>query len=137
MARKIQRVKYFHASVLDSAERACQLVVELAASEVNLLAFAAWPMGPEHTQLELFPEKPELLERFAYEKGVQVTGPVEALLIQGDDELGVLADIHKSLADAGICAYSSHGVSDGRGGFGYVIYLRAGDLDKAYEVLGV
>lgn len=55
--------------------------------------------------------------------------------MQGDDELGALARVHRRLSDASVAIYPSSGVTDGRGSFGYVIYVREDQLDEATEVL--
>ena len=59
------------------------------------------------------------------------------MLAQGDDELGVLARIHSAMAEAGVDVYTSSGVSDGAGNFGYVMYVRPDDLERAATALGI
>ena len=63
-------------------------------------------------------------------------GPHRAFLVQGDDELGALVDIHSSLFDANINVYASNGVS-GVDTFGYILYVRPEDYERAASVLGV
>ncbi len=62
-------------------------------------------------------------------------GPHKALLVQGDDELGALAGIHLKLYKANINVYASSGVADGKGSFGYLIYVKPEDFDRAVEAL--
>ncbi|MBU1495091.1 MAG: hypothetical protein KJ956_14135, partial [Actinobacteria bacterium] len=64
-----------------------------------------------------------------------LNGPHRALLIQGDDELGALVEIHRRLFDAGINVASSSGITDGCKGYGYVVYLRREDIDRALSLL--
>ncbi len=137
MATKIQRVDYYHATVTDRPGEAYHLLSQLAGSGVSLLAFSAIPAGPEHTQLMLFPKHPDKLIRSAGASGLVLTGPQHALLIQGDDELGALAESHRSLFDANVNVYASTGVADGQGGYGYVIYVRSEDFEAAARALGV
>jgi hypothetical protein len=66
-----------------------------------------------------------------------LTGPHCAFLIQGDDRLGELAEIHLGLFEAGINVYASSGVTDGRGSYGYVVHVRKEDHDNASRVLGL
>ena len=132
---KIRRVEYFHATVKDRPGEAYSLLSQLASSGVNLHAFSAIPAGLEHTQLMLFPESVEQLLRVAAATGLVLTGPQHALLIQGDDRLGVLAEIHSKLAGARINVYSSTGVADGRGGYGYIIFVRTEDFEVAARAL--
>lgn len=137
MATKIQRVDYFHATVRDRPGEAYRLLSQLASSGVSLLAFSAIPAGPEHTQLMLFPKSPDSLMRAAGVTGMVLTGPQHAFLIQGDDELGALAETHRRLFDANVNVYASTGVADGQGGYGYVIYVRSDDFEDAARALGV
>ena len=58
-------------------------------------------------------------------------------LIQGQDRLGVLYEYHFKLANAGVNVYASNGTTDGRGGFGYVLWVKPEDYTKAARALGV
>jgi len=132
---KLRRVEYFHATVRDQPGEAYSLLSQLATSGVNLLAFSAIPAGLEHTQLMLFPESVEQLLRVAAATGLVLTGPQNALMIQGDDRLGALAEIHRRLADSQVNVYSSTGVADGQGGYGYIVFVRMDDFEKAARAL--
>ena len=65
-----------------------------------------------------------------------LVGPHCAFLVQGDDRLGAFVDIHRRLAEASINVFSATGVSDGRGGYGYLIYVGPEDFGPAAELLG-
>jgi len=129
-------VDYFYAMVNDRPGEACKFLSWLAREDVNLLAFSAVPMGLENTQLVIYPESAERLIRAAKSGGYTLTGPRRAVLIQGDDRLGALVGYLERLYDAQINVSSSTGVTDGQGGFGYVIHLRTEDIDRAAEILG-
>jgi hypothetical protein len=137
MAVKIRPVEYFYCNVKDQPGEAYRLLSGLAAGGVNLLAFNAIPIGPDLVQLILFPTTVEALARAAQKAGMVLTGPQRAFLIQGDDELGALSGIHRKLADANINVYASSGVTDGKGGYGYIVYVRPQDVDAAATTLGV
>lgn len=137
MAYRIRRVDYFHGTVPDQPGEAYKLLAALADLGVDLLAFTTVPVGPTHTQVTLFPANAPRLEAEAGKAGLSLEGPHRALLVQGDDELGALAQIHSRLADANINVYASSGVTDGQGSFGYVVYVRPKDYEKAATVLGV
>ncbi len=137
MPHSIRQVAYFYTTVRDRPGKAYGLLSRLSAAGVNLLAFNAVPAGLEQTQLVLFPEDVELLSQVATERNLELAGPHHALLIQGDDELGALADIHRRLSDLGINVSAASGVADGGGGYGYIVYVRAEDLPRAAEALGI
>jgi hypothetical protein len=137
MAVNVTRVQYFHVAVKDEPGAAYRILTELAGAEVNLLGFNATPTGPENTQLTLFPEHPEELAAVADRLGLCMVGPHHAFLVRGDDRLGALAELHRTLFDANINVYASSGVSDGMGHFGYVLYVRGQDHEAAAHALGV
>jgi hypothetical protein len=137
MSMTIRRVEYFHATVKDQPGEAYKLLSRLATDEVSLLAFNAVPVGPEQTQLVIFPESVPSLARTAEKAGLVLTGPQRAFLIQGDDQLGALVELHRKLADARVNVYASSGVTDGRGGYGYVLYVRSEHFEDAAAALGV
>jgi hypothetical protein len=123
--------------VRDRPGEAHAVLAQLARSEVNLLAFNAIPMGMEQTQLVLFPEDANRLARVAEREGITLQGPQHALVIRGDDQLGVFAEIHRTLADVGINVSASSGLTDGKGGYCYLLYFRAEDIEAAAGALGV
>jgi len=137
MAYTIRRVDYFYTTVEDQPGEAYELLTQLANLGVNLLAFNAIPLGPEVTQLALFPEDRGKMVEAAKRAGFSTDGPHRAILVQGDDELGALARVHAKLNHAHVNVYASTAVSDGRGSFGYVIYVRPEDFDKAAKALEV
>ena len=131
MAYTIRRADYYYATITEEPGSAYTMLAELARLGVNLLAFTGVPVGPLRVQLGLFPDEPHRLEIAAQGMGLPLDGPHRALLVQGDDELGALASIHCRLADAGVNVYASSGVTDGRGSFGYVLYVRPDDIERA------
>ncbi|HSL64459.1 MAG TPA: hypothetical protein VK874_07340 [Gaiellaceae bacterium] len=137
MAFTISSVDYFYANVRDELGAAYRVLSALAERGVNLLAFTAVPSGPTLAQFSLFPADPRKLAAEARAAGLVLDGPHHALLVQGDDELGALASVHERLVDAGVDIYASTGVTDGRGSFGYVVYVREDQFERAKDALGV
>lgn len=137
MAARTKKVEYFYCTVKDQPGESYKLLSLLADLGVNLLAFTAVPSGLLNTQFTLFPDDSQKLKLEAQKAGLIIHGPVPALLVQGDDKLGVLTEVHKKLFEAGVNVVSSSAVTDGRGGFGYIIYLRTDEFDKASDALGL
>jgi len=133
----IQRVEYYYTTVKDQPGEAYKLLNMLAGMGVNQLAFSAIPVGPNSTQLAVFPEDPAKLVSEAKLSSMHLDGPHHALLIQGDDELGALAGIHQKLYEADINVYASSGVTDGQGSYGYLIYVKEDDFDRAAKTLNL
>jgi hypothetical protein len=137
MAFHVRRIDYFSTTVRDDPGEAYQLLATLANLGVNLLAFAAVPIGPLHTQLTIFPEDSAKLANEAKMDRLVLDGPHPALLVQGDDELGALAGLHMKLMKANVNVYASTGVADGGGSFGYVVYVRPEQYSLAVAALGL
>ena len=137
MGTRIRRVDYFYAMVKDEPGEAYRMLTRLASGEVNLLAFKAIPLGAGTTQLVLFPDSVERLAHVAERIGIVLTGPHRAFLVQGDDRLGALIDVHAKLSQARVNVYASDGVTDGQGGYGYVLYVRPEDYESAAGLLNV
>jgi hypothetical protein len=133
----IRPVEYFNGTVRDAPGEAYKVLSHLAEAGVNMLAFSAVPIGPETTQLVLFPEDVGHIRQVAPELGITLSGPQWALLVQGDDQLGALAEIHRKLFEVQVNVYASSGVTDGRGGFGYLLYVRPEQFATATAALGV
>ena len=137
MAFTIRPVEYYYANVRDEPESAYRVLSQLAARGVNLLAFTAVPIGPMLAQFALFPEDPSKLVAEARWAQLPLDGPHHALLVQGDDELGAFASVHERLVNAGVDIYASSGVTDARGSFGYVVYVREEQFNRAVAALGL
>jgi len=137
MAHTIRRADYFYTTIDDEPGEAYQLLSELAGLGVNLLAFTGMPVGPMRTQLSLFPEDSSKMMDAARKAGWILDGPHTALLVQGDDELGAFAKIHVKLYEAKVNVYASSGVADGRGAYGYLLYVRPEEFERAATAMGL
>ena len=135
MALTVRTAEYFYARVTNDPGKAYELLAELASEEVNLLAFSAVPYGTHHIELTLFPDRSAGLIKAATRLGWELTGPQHAVLIQGDDHLGAVADIHKCLSEERVRVFASAGVTDGLGRYGYVIYFQEEDHLEATRAL--
>lgn len=135
MAYSIRGVDYFYATIPEEPGAGYRLLEVLAERGVDLVAFAAVPFGPGRTQLTLFPSETRRLEHAAKQADLSLEGPHRALLVQGDDELGALAEIHELLHQHGVDIFASNGVTDGQGRYGVVIYVGEHEYERAVEAL--
>ena len=134
---RIRKVKYYHATVKDQPGAAYQILDTFADQGVNLLAFSAVPVGPSTTQLTIFPESSTALKRLAKKSGMNLMGPYSAFIINGSDKIGALVDIHETLYRAKVNVYASNGVTDGNDEYGYIVYVKHEDFERAAAALGV
>jgi len=137
MAYTVRRIDYFYATVPEAPGTGYRVLSELSQQGVNLVAVTAVPVGPARTQLTIFPDDTALLRHAAQAASIPLDGPHKALVVQGDDEVGALAQIHEKLSDANVVVFASTGVADGRGGYGYIIYVRPEEYERAAKALGV
>jgi hypothetical protein len=135
MAYTIQKVDYYYTTVKDQPGEAFKLLTMIEEMGINLLAFTAVPVGPNSTQLALFPEDVLQFKHEAQNAQMALDGPHKAFLVQGDDELGALAPIHSKLYDANVNVFASSGVADSCGCYGYIIYVKPEDFERAVAAL--
>jgi hypothetical protein len=136
MALTVRNAEYFYIRIAGSPEKSYEFLAQLASAEVSLLAFSAVPFGPNHLELTIFPDRSDIFIQLARKLGWEVAGPQHAFLVQGDDNLGALADIQRMLLEADVEIYASSGVTDGGGRYGYLIYFKEEDNERAARALG-
>jgi hypothetical protein len=136
MAASVRRVAYTSVIVEDKPGEALRLLVRTAAAEVNLLAFHAVPLGIGKTQLVLFSDDLDGLATVAQQEGWTLSAPQYAFLAQGEDRPGALVDSHRQLSDHNINVVCSTGITDGRGGYSHLLYVRNEDVDRVAALLG-
>jgi len=136
MEYQVRKIDYFYAKVSDQPGEGRRLLEHLSEKGVNLLAFTAYPLSEGQTQLDLLPENSELLQDAAQDAGIALIGPKRAILIQGQDKVGALHEHHLKLSNAGVNVVAANGVTDGSGRFGFVLWVKPADHEKAAAALG-
>jgi hypothetical protein len=137
MGQNIRRVEYFYTTVEDQPGEAYKLLSLLKDLGVSLLAMSLFPVGPLRTQLALFPEDSLKMKEEARKAKISLEGPHPALMVTGDDELGALIEVHERLAGASVNVVSANAVTDGKNSYGYVIYIRPEDIQRAASALDI
>jgi hypothetical protein len=135
MSFDVKSVEYYNITVEEHAGEAAKLLSMFAGVGVSLLAFKAVPLAPGYTRFTLFPNDSLKMTEGAKQAGLELDGPHAALLIQGDDESGALADIYEKLSQAEIHVPESSGIADINGSYGVVLYLKREDCEKAVAAL--
>lgn len=137
MTEKVRKAEYLYAIVEDKPGEARRLLEFCSAHGVDLINFTVFPIGEGRSQLDFITDDVEKLRLAAQEAGIALVGPKKAFLIQGDEKIGVLIEYHLILANAGINVYAANGTIDGHGGFGYVLWVKPEDYEKAEQALGI
>ncbi|MEW5795407.1 MAG: hypothetical protein AB1772_03505 [Candidatus Zixiibacteriota bacterium] len=136
MAVQIKRVEYYYCAVEDKHGTGYWLLEHLRQKNVNLIAFTAFPTGGGRSQLDFVPDDPKALVAAVKEAGVNLVGPKWAFLVQGQDDVGAIVELHRKLGVASINVHAANGVADGSGRFGYVLWVKPEDYQRAAQVLG-
>ena len=137
MPETIRQVEYFYTIVDDRPGEGHWVLGALKDRGINLLAFTAFPVGAGRTQLDLVPERSGELQKAAAAAGISLTGPRKAFVVQGDDRVGALAETYRKLREAGVNVHAANGISDGRGGYGFIVWVKPTDYDSAARALGI
>jgi hypothetical protein len=137
MAETIRKIEYFYAVVADRPGEGRRLLEHLSEKSINLVAFTAFPVGDGRSQLDFFPDDPEQLKTAAADAGITLVGPKKAFFACGDDRIGALHEHHLRLSNAGINIHAANGTTDGRGRFGFILWVKPEDFEKAARALGV
>ena len=137
MAETIKIVNYYYTQVEDLPGTGRRIMEHISEHGVNLVAFTAFPLGGGNTQLDFIVDNADQLKQAAADAGVSLIGPRKVFLIQGDDRIGALSEHHLKLANAGISVISSNGVIDGKGRFGFVLWVDQAVVEKAARALAV
>jgi hypothetical protein len=136
MADTVRSVDYFYVTVPDTPGEAQRILSALKDSGVNLLAFLGFPVGGGQSQLDLVPEDAAALKSAADQAGVTLSEAKRAFLIQGDDRVGAVADTLAKLAAANVNVTAASAAGAGSGRFGMILWVAAGDYERAAHALG-
>ena len=136
MADKPRLVDYFITHCQDSPGDALRILSVIKDSGVNLLAFSAFPDGPNQSQIDFIPENSEALMQAAKQGGIALSERKRCFLIDGADRPGAVSDILKRLGDAKINVIACDAVCAGDGRFGAILWVQPAALQAAARVLG-
>ena len=136
MADSIRGVEYYYVTVPDTPGEGQRILSALKDGGVNLLAYLGFPLGGGQSQIDLVPERPELLRDVAERAGFALSEAKRAFLVQGDDRVGAVADTTAKLAEAGINVTAAAATAAGSGRYGMILWVAADDYDRAAGVLG-
>src|SRR5919204_2706908 len=135
MAEKVRQIDYFYIEVPNRVGEGAKILRALKDAGVNLVAFSGFPSG-RRAQLDFFPADAAAFKQVAKANRWKVVGPKRGFLVQGDDRIGVVADLIDKLADAKIDVIAIDAVAvDERDGA--LCWVAPRSLKKAAAILGV
>jgi predicted amino acid-binding ACT domain protein len=134
---EIRVIHYYYATVPDKPGEAARVLSALNQAGINLLGVSAFPHGLRRSQLDLIPEDSAAFAKAAKGAGLMLSKKRSGFLIQGEDRIGVIAEITSKLADADINITSVQTFCAGSGRYGGMLWVKAADLRKAAKALAV
>ena len=136
MKDQAKRVEYFALTIDDRPGEGARITAELKKRGINLLAFHGFPTGTGKAQIDLVPEDIPGFMRAASDLGWKLGEKKVAFLIQGQDRVGAMAEIHDQLAQAKINLVAETGICAGGGRYGCILWVAPKDAETTATILG-
>jgi hypothetical protein len=137
MAETIRRVEYYYVVVPDKPGSGAGVLSALQEAGVNLLAYLGFPAGRGKSQIDLVPEDPAAFKQAARTAGLELSRAKRAFLVEGDDRVGVVADLTRRLAGAKVNVTAACATAAGSGRYGMILWVLPASYRKAAKALGV
>ena len=136
MAGTIRQVDYFYIQAPDKPGEGTRALAVFKDAGVNLLAFSAFPRG-RRAQLDFLPEDSGAFVKAARKAGLKLSARKSCFLIQGEDRVGVIAEILGKLAAARINVTAIDAVCAGSSRYGAILWVKPPHRKRAANILGV
>ena len=136
MGEDIRQVDMYSVPCKHKAGEGARVLAPLRDAGVNLIAFWGYPTKGGRARLDFVPEDGAALLAAAKQAKLKLGKKQSAILAQGDDRPGAVADILEKLAAAKINVEAVQGVCAGAGRFGAVLLLKPAAARKAAAILG-
>ena len=134
MADQISRVDYYSAIVPDKPGEAARILTALEEAGVNLVAFSGFPEGRK-SQVDFIASDGPALVKAAKKAGLEIGKKKTAFLVEGEDRVGAVAAIARTLAGAGINIVSMQAICAGQNRYGGLLWVKPEDVRKAAKLL--
>jgi len=136
MTDVVRRVEYYYTEVPDRPGEGAKVLNALKSAHVNLVAYTGFPTTRGRAQLDFVPSNARAFLSAACKAGIKLTGPKTAFLIQGDDRVGVVADIVSKLGQARLNVVAMNAIAAGRRRYGAILWVKPRNVGKAAQILG-
>jgi hypothetical protein len=135
MAITVRKTAYFKVSVRNKAGEGACLLGLLREQGVNLLAVSGFPRGGK-AQIDVVPEDAAAFKKAMKQAKIPVGEKKTVFVIQGEDKIGAVSGILEKLGSAGVNVTAVDAVTDGKGRYGAVLWVKPADVSKASRLLG-
>ena len=98
------------------------------------MAFSGFPEGRK-SQLDFIASDGPALVKAAKKAGLEIGKKKTAFLVEGEDRVGAVAAIARTLAEAGINIVSMQAICAGQNRYGGLLWVKPEDVRKAAKLL--
>ena len=130
----IRKASYYSMKLPQRPGAGAQLLAQLKAAKVNLLAFTGFPASGG-AQVDFIPQDNAKFTKAARKAKLKLSARKTVFLMQGNDKVGALTQALGKLAKARINLVSLQAVSAGKRRFGAMFWVKAKDVAKASRAL--
>lgn len=130
----VRKASYYSMKVPQRPGAGAQLLAQLKAAKVNLLAFTGFPAGGG-AQVDFIPKDNARFTQAARRAKMKLSARKTVFLAQGNDKVGALTQILNRLGKARINLVSLQAVTAGKGRYGAMFWVKAKDVVRASRVL--
>ena len=135
MAHRVRKVNYCYVTVPSRAGQGVNILGELKAAGVNLLAFSGFPTKKGKAQLDLIAINMSPIKRVAKNNGWRLSKVKKGFLAQGNDEIGAAHRHLEKLAEQRINVTAADAVAAGGGRYGMIFWVKPKDYSRAAKAL--
>jgi hypothetical protein len=130
----IRKASYYSTKLPQRPGAGAQLLAQLKAAKVNLLAFTGFPASGG-AQVDFIPQDNARFMKAARKAKLKLSARKTVFLMQGNDKVGALTQALGKLAKARINLVSLQAVAAGKRRFGAMFWVKAKDVARASRVL--
>ena len=135
MSYSARKVNYCYITVGNRAGAAVNILNQLKAAGISLLAFSGFPTKGGKAQVDLVADKLVGIQRLARKNGWKLSKSKKAFLIQGSDTVGAVAAPVARLAKAKINITAADAVAAGKGRYGMILWVKPKVYNRAARAL--
>ena len=136
MPNSVRLTKYYKMMVPHKSGQGMKLLEHLQQSQVNLLAFLAFPKKSGKAQVDCVPVDPAKFTAAAQKVKWKIKGPKDCFIIDDKDQMGAFVPYAAKLAEAKINIRAAAAVTGGAGRCGAILWVNQKDVKKAAKALG-